>query len=39
MTGVAKGDPIREVYHTGLRNMHALKMTAIELTERQVERL
>lgn len=32
-------NPVHEIYHTGLRNMHALEMTAIELTERQVERL
>ena len=35
----AHGDPVHEIYHTGLRNMHALEMTAIEMTERQVERL
>ncbi len=35
----ANGNPIHEIYHTGLRNMHALEMNAIELTERQVERL
>ena len=35
----AHGDPIHEIYHVGLRNLHALEMTAIELTERQVERL
>ncbi len=35
----ANGNPIHEIYHTGLRNMHAVEMTAIELTERQVERL
>jgi ferritin-like metal-binding protein YciE len=28
-----------ETYHTGLRNMHALEMAAIELTARQSERL
>ena len=39
MDGDAHGDPLHEIYHTGLRNMHALEMTAIELTERQVERL
>ncbi len=39
MDGDAHGSKIHEVYHTGLRNMHALEMTAIELTERQVERL
>ncbi len=39
MDGDANGNRLHEVYHTGLRNMHALEMTAIELTERQVERL
>ncbi len=39
MDGDAVGNPVHEVYHTGLRNMHALEMTAIELTERQTERL
>ena len=39
MSGDAHGDTTHEVYHTGLRNMHALEMTAIELTERQVERM
>ena len=32
-------DQLLEVYYTGLRNQHGLEMTAIELTERQVERL
>jgi ferritin-like metal-binding protein YciE len=32
-------DTLRDVYLTGLRNMHALEMSAIELTERQTERL
>jgi ferritin-like metal-binding protein YciE len=32
-------DELRNVYLTGLRNMHALEMSAIELTERQTERL
>ncbi len=35
----AHGNPVHEIYHVGLRNLHALEMTAIELTERQVERL
>ena len=35
----AHGNPVHETYHTGLRNLHALEMTAIEMTERQVERL
>jgi ferritin-like metal-binding protein YciE len=39
MDGDSKGNKVHEVYHTGLRNQHALEMTAIELTERQVERL
>ena len=39
MDGDANGDKLHEIYHTGLRNMHALEMTAIELTERQIERL
>ena len=39
MDGDANSDQLYEIYHTGLRNMHALEMTAIELTERQVERL
>jgi len=39
MDGDAHGSRLHEIYHTGLRNMHALEMTAIELTERQVERL
>jgi ferritin-like metal-binding protein YciE len=39
MDGDAQGSKLHEIYHTGLRNMHALEMTAIELTERQVERL
>jgi ferritin-like metal-binding protein YciE len=39
MDGDANGNTIHEIYHTGLRNQHALEMTAIELTERQVERL
>lgn len=39
MDGDANGNKLHEIYHTGLRNQHALEMTAIELTERQVERL
>ena len=39
MDGDENGNTIHEIYHTGLRNQHALEMTAIELTERQVERL
>jgi ferritin-like metal-binding protein YciE len=39
MDGGAQGNPLHELYHTGLRNMHALEMTAIELTQRQTERL
>ncbi len=30
---------VHDVYHTGLRNMHALETSAIELTQRQLERL
>ncbi len=37
--GDADGNKVHEIYHAGLRNQHALEMTAIELTERQVERL
>jgi ferritin-like metal-binding protein YciE len=32
-------EELRDTYRTGLRNMHALEMSAIELTERQTERL
>jgi ferritin-like metal-binding protein YciE len=39
MDGDAHGNHLHEVYHTGLRDMHALEMTAIELTQRQTERL
>ncbi len=39
MSGDAHGNAVHEVYHTGLRNMHALEMTAVELTQRQVERM
>ncbi len=39
MDGDAHGDQLHELYHTGLRDMHALEMTAIELTQRQTERL
>jgi ferritin-like metal-binding protein YciE len=39
MDGDTQGNELHELYHTGLRNMHALEMTAIELTERQTERL
>lgn len=35
----ANGDIIHETYHTGIRNLHALEMTAIAMTARQVERL
>ncbi len=37
--GDAHDNVVHELYHTGLRNLHALEQTAIELTERQVERL
>ena len=39
MDGDAQGNYLHELYHTGLRDMHALEMAAIELTERQAERL
>jgi ferritin-like metal-binding protein YciE len=39
MDGDAHGNHLHEHYHTGLRNMHALEMTAVELTQRQAERL
>ncbi len=39
MDGDAHGNTLHEIYHTGIRNLHALEQTAIELTERQVERL
>ncbi len=39
MESDAHDDPVHEIYHTGLRNMHALEMNAIELTQRQLERL
>ena len=39
MASDAHGDPVHEVYHTGLRNMHTLEVNAIELTQRQLERL
>ena len=39
MDGDAQGDYLHELYHTGLRDMNALETTAIELTQRQAERL
>ena len=39
MSGDSNGNALHEIYHTGLRNQHALEMPASELTERQVERL
>ncbi len=39
MDGDAGGNKLHEIYHTGIRNLHALEQTAIELTERQIERL
>ena len=39
MVSDAHDDPVHEAYHTGLRNMHALEINAIELTQRQLERL
>jgi hypothetical protein len=34
MDGDAQGNRPHELYHTGLRTMHALEMTAIEPTQR-----
>ena len=39
MDGDAHGNAAHEFYHLGLRNQHAMEMTAIELCKRQVERL
>ena len=39
MSGDAHGNIHEEIYHTGLKNLHALEQSAIALTERQVERL
>lgn len=39
MSGDSHGNVHEEIYHTGLKNLHALEQSAIELTERQVERL
>jgi ferritin-like metal-binding protein YciE len=39
MALVSPEDDIRDAFLTGLRNMHALEMSAIELTQRQTERL
>jgi len=39
MALLSSEDEMRSAYVTGLRNMHALEMSAIELTERQTERL
>ena len=39
MDGDARGNRKHEYYHTGLRNLHALEQSALELTQRQVERL
>ena len=35
----AQGRELLDVYLTGLKNMHALEMAAIEMTARQSERL
>ena len=35
----AHGNMIHEAYHTGLRNLHALETTAIELTGHPVEHI
>lgn len=39
MDGDAGSDTLHQIYHTGLRNLHALEQSAIELTQRQTERL
>ncbi len=39
MDGDSQDDPAHETYHVGLRNQHAVEMSAIELCRRQVERL
>ena len=39
MDGDAGGNKLHEIYHTGIRNLHALEQAALELTERQTERL
>ncbi len=39
MALISPDTQVRDAYLTGLRNMHALEMSAIELTERQTERL
>ncbi len=39
MDGDSHGDAVHETYHAGLRNQHAVEMSAIELCRRQVERL
>ena len=39
MDGDARGDKLHEIYHVGLRDMHALEDMAIELTQRQIDRL
>jgi len=39
MDGDAHGNPLHEIYHTGIRNLHALEQAALELTQRQTERL
>ncbi len=35
----ARGNPVHELYHTGLINQHAVENQAIELLERQVSRV
>jgi ferritin-like metal-binding protein YciE len=39
MDGDAGGNRLHEIYHTGIRNLHALEQAALELTQRQIERL
>ena len=39
MDGDAGGNKLHEIYHTGIRNLHALEQAALEMTQRQSERL
>ena len=39
MSGDAHGNVHEQIYHNGLINLHSLEQSAIELTERQVQRL
>ena len=38
-TGMSSSDTMREIYATALRNTHALEQEALQVMERQVERL